>query len=315
MSGNHIDHHGHDHAAHAGHGQSRAPASFGRAFAIGILLNVAFVAVEVVYGFASNSVALLADAGHNLSDVLSLAVAWIAAALSARRPSKRYTYGLRGSSILAALFNAMLLLMAVGAIAWEALGRLLHPEPVGGSTVIVVAAVGIVINTATALLFMGGRKGDLNIRGAFLHMATDAAVSAGVVGAGIVILYTGWLWLDPAVSLLIVAAIVWSTWALFKDSLSMSLAAVPSDIEPANVRNHLERLPGVSRIHDLHIWPISTTEVALTCHLVMPGGAPGDAFLAAACAELAERFGIGHATLQIEVSEDVACRLAPDEVV
>jgi cobalt-zinc-cadmium efflux system protein len=162
---------------------------------------------------------------------------------------------------------------------------------------------------------MGGRKRDLNIRGAFLHMAADAAVSAGVVVAGIVILYTGWLWLDPTVSLFIVAAIVWSTWALFKDSLSMSLAAVPSEIEPSNVRSHLERLPGVTRIHDLHIWPISTTEVALTCHLVMPAGAPGDAFLAATATELAERFGIGHATIQIEVAEDAACRLAPDEVV
>lgn len=318
MSGSHHDHHGHDHADQADqaeHGLSHAPASFGRAFAIGILLNIAFVAVEVVYGIASNSMALLADAGHNLSDVLSLAVAWVAAVLSARRPSQRYTYGLRGSSILAALFNATILMLAVGAIAWEAIGRLWNPQPVAGSTVIAVAAVGIVINTVTALLFMSGRKRDLNIRGAFLHMTADAAVSAGVVVAGIVILYSGWLWLDPAVSLVIVGAIVWSTWALFKDSLSMSLAAVPREIEPANVRNHLERLPGVARIHDLHIWPISTTEVALTCHLVMPAGAPGDAFLATAAAELANRFGIGHATIQIEVSEDAACRLAPDEVV
>jgi cobalt-zinc-cadmium efflux system protein len=312
MSG---QHHGHDHADHGEHEHSHAPASFGRAFAIGILLNLAFVIVEAGYGIASNSMALLADAGHNLGDVLSLAVAWIAAVLAARQPTRRYTYGLRGSSILAALFNSMLLLLAVGAIAWEARGRLLSPEPVAGGTVIVVAAVGIAINTATALLFMSGRKRDLNIRGAFLHMAVDAAVSAGVVVAGIAILYSGWTWIDPAVSLIVVAAIVWSTWALFKDSLSMSLAAVPSEIEPANVRSHLERLPGVSRIHDLHIWPISTTEVALTCHLVMPGGPPGDAFLAATCAELAGRFGIGHATIQIEVSEDAACPLAPDHVV
>jgi cobalt-zinc-cadmium efflux system protein len=227
----------------------------------------------------------------------------------------RFTYGLRGSSILAALFNAMLLLVAVGAIAWEAIGRLGQPEPVAGGTVIAVASVGIVINTATALLFMRGRKHDLNVRGAFLHMAADAAVSAGVVLAGVAMLYTGWLWLDPAISLLIVAAIVWSTWDLFKDSLSMSLAAVPAGIEPAAVRNYLESLPGVTRIHDLHIWPISTTEVALTCHLVMPAGSPGDLFLSSVATQLAECFGIGHATIQIEFAEETACRLAPDDVV
>lgn len=310
---NHDDHaHGHDHGHH---GHDHAPASFGRAFAIGVVLNLAFVIVEASYGIASNSMALLADAGHNLSDVLSLAVAWGAAVLSAKQPTRRYTYGLRGSSILAALFNAMLLLVAIGAIAWEAVGRLLHPEPVAGGTVIVVAAVGIVVNTVTALLFMSGRKRDLNIRGAFLHMAADAAVSAGVVIAGIAMLYSGWTWLDPAVSLAIVGAILWSTWALFKDSLSMSLAAVPSEIEPAKVRSYLESLPGVARLHDLHIWPISTTEAALTCHLVMPTVAPRDAFLASTAAYLAKRFGIGHATIQIEVSEDAACRLAPDEVV
>ena len=319
MSAGHHDHHDHEEAGHAGHRHGRAhghaPAGFGRAFAIGIVLNMGFVAVEGGYGIASNSVALLADAGHNLSDVLSLAVAWIAAVLSAQPPSKRFTYGLRGSSILAALFNAMLLLVAVGAIAWEALGRLFHPEPVAGGTVIAIAAIGIAVNTATALLFLSGRRSDLNVRGAFLHMAADAAVSAGVVIAGTAMLYTGWTWLDPAASLVIVAAIIWSTWSLFKDSLSMSLAAVPPGIEPAKVRGHLERLPGVSRLHDLHIWPISTTEIALTCHLVMPGGSPGDAFLSATCTELAERFGIGHATIQIEVSEDAACKLAPDEVV
>jgi len=312
MSGHRHDHaHDHDH----GHGPARAPASFGRAFALGIVLNLGFVAVEAAYGIASNSIALLADAGHNLSDVLSLAVAWVAAALALRRPSRRFTYGLRGSSILAALFNAMLLLVAVGAIAWEAVGRLFTPEPVAGRTVIVVAAIGIAINTATALLFVRGRKDDLNIRGAFLHMAADAAVSAGVVLAGVAILYTDWLWLDPVVSLLIVAAILWSTWGLLRDSLHTSLAAVPASIEPGAVRIHLERLPGVACIHDLHIWAIGTSDVALTCHLVMPGGAPGDAFLARTAAGLAERFGIGHATLQIEHSEDDACRLACDEAV
>lgn len=308
-------HAGHGHGGHGHQGHGHAPKGFGRAFAAGIALNLVFVAVEAGYGFWSNSVALLADAGHNLSDVLSLALAWTAAALSARRPSYRYTYGLGASSILAALFNAMLLLLAVGAIAWEAIGRLAHPEPVQGPVVIAVAAVGIVINTATALLFLRGRKDDLNIRGAFLHMAADAAVSAGVVVAGFAILYTGWLWLDPAASLLIVAVILYGTWGLLKESVSMSLAAVPPRVEPLRVREHLEALPGVSAIHDLHIWPISTTQVALTCHLVMPSGSTGDGFLSEVATQLADRFGIDHATIQIEASEEAACRLAPDEVV
>ncbi len=282
---------------------------------MGTALNVLFVLIEATYGFLGNSTALLADAGHNLSDVLGLLIAWGAAALSKQEPTPRYTYGLRSSSILAALFNAMFLLAAVGAIVWEAAQRFGRPEPVAGTTVIVVAAVGIVINGLTAWMFMSGRKSDINIRGAFLHMAADAAVSAGVVVAGGAILLTGWHWIDPAVSLAICAIIFWSTWGLLKDSVRMSLGAVPPGVNPNNVRNYLETLPGVYDLHDLHIWPMSTTEIALTCHLVMPNGHPGDAFLMEAAHELQHRFEIGHATMQIETSRETACALAPDETV
>jgi cobalt-zinc-cadmium efflux system protein len=304
--------HDHSHAGHAhdGGGHAHGPANFGRAFAIGIGLNVAFVAIEFAYGVVANSMALVADAGHNLSDVLGLVVAWIASVLSKRPPSARYTYGLGGSSILSALFNAVLLLVAVGAIALEAIQRLLHPEPVAEVTVMVVAAIGIVINGLTAWLFASGRKGDLNIRGAFLHMVADAAVSAGVVVAAFVILLTGWLWLDPLTSLVIVGVIVWGTWSLLRDSLAMSVSAVPGHIDPQAVRRYLESCAGVSAVHDLHIWPMSTTETALTAHLVVPGGHPGDEFLAIAATELGHRFGIGHATLQIEISAESACHLA-----
>ena len=292
-----------------------APANFGRAFAIGIALNTAFVLIEAGYGFVSNSTALLADAGHNLSDVLGLLVAWIAAVLSQRPPTPRLTYGLRNSSILAALANAVLLLVACGAIMLEAVQRLLNPEPVASMTVIVVAAVGIAVNGVTAWLFASGRDSDINIRGAYLHMAADAAVSAGVVAAGLVIMATGWFWLDPLVSLLIVVVIVWGTWGLLRESTAMSLAAVPSRIDPGAVRAYLTALPGVASIHDLHIWPMSTTETALTAHLVTPAGHPGDGFLTDACRQLGDRFGIGHATLQIELSTTVHCTLAPDHVV
>ena len=280
------DHHHHDHS-HAGH--VHAPVNFGRAFVIGIGLNAAFVLVEAGYGFVANSTALLADAGHNLSDVLGLVVAWIAAVLSKRPPTPRLTYGLRNTSILAALANAVLLLIAAGAIILEAIQRLLHPEPVASMTVIVVAAIGIVINGVTAWLFASGRDGDLNIRGAYLHMAADAAVSAGVVAAGFLIMVTGWLWVDPVTSLLIVAVIVWGTWGLLRESTAMSMAAVPSTIDPATVRDYLVGLPGVVSIHDLHIWPMSTTETALTAHLVMPAGNPGDAFLIETCRQLSHR--------------------------
>ncbi|HZN28692.1 MAG TPA: cation diffusion facilitator family transporter [Xanthobacteraceae bacterium] len=304
---------GHLHAA--AHPHEHAPKSFGFAFAFGTALNVAFVIVEAIFGFLGNSTALLADAGHNLSDICGLLVAWGASVLSRRTPTTRYTYGLGSSSILAALFNAMFLLTAVGAIAWEAAQRLAHPVPVAGTTVMIVAAVGIAINGATAWLFASGRKGDINIRGAFLHMAADAAVSAGVVVAGAIILLTGWDWVDPAMSLLICIVIVWGTWSLLKDSVRMSLAAVPPNVEPAEVRSYLGQLPGVAQLHDLHIWPMSTTETALTCHLVMPGGHPGDEFLMDAARELQHRFSIGHATIQIETSEATQCVLEPDKVV
>jgi cobalt-zinc-cadmium efflux system protein len=304
---------GHDHGAE--HAHSHVPKSFDNAFALGIGLNTLFVIVEVIFGLLGNSTALLADAGHNLSDVLGLVIAWGAAALSQRAPTARFTYGLRGTSILAALFNAMFLLAAVGAIAWEAVQRIPDPEAVAGKTVTIVAAAGIVINGATAWLFASGRKSDLNIRGAFLHMAADAAVSAGVVLAGIVIVSTEWLLIDPIVSLVICVIIMWSTWGLLRDSLRMSLAAVPPGLQMSTVRTYLEQRPGVAQLHDLHIWPISTTETALTCHLVMPGGHPGDAFLMETAHQLKHRFSIGHSTIQIETDEATACTLAPDEVV
>jgi cobalt-zinc-cadmium efflux system protein len=263
------------HEPGSGHLHIHAPKSFGFAFALGAALNIGFVAVEAGFGILSNSTALLADAGHNLSDVIGLLVAWGASVLSQRAPTARYTYGLRSSSILAALFNAMFLLTAVGAIAWEAIQRFSQPAPVAARTVMIVAAVGIAINGLTAWMFASGRKSDINIRGAFLHMAADAAVSAGVVVAGGLILLTGWQWVDPAVSLVICAIIVWSTWGLLKDSVRMSLAAVPGNIDASSVSAYLRQLPGVVQLHDLHIWPVSTTETALTCHLVIPGGHPG----------------------------------------
>jgi cobalt-zinc-cadmium efflux system protein len=305
-------HGGHDHA-HGGR-LGHAPASFGGAFALGVALNLGFVVVEAVYGISSNSVALLADAGHNASDVLSLTVAWLASELAKRPPTVRFTYGLRGSSILAALFNAMFLMMTVGAISWEAIRRLGAQEPVAGKTVMIVAAVGIVINGVTAWMFAGG-KGDINLRAAFVHMASDALVAAGVVVAGFVILLTGKVWLDPVVSLAVNAVIVVGAWGLLRDSLGMAMAAAPSAVDPAEVRAFLVGRPGVESVHDLHIWPMSTTEVAFTCHLVMPEGHPGDAFLRQLAEDLARRFGITHSTTQIEIEPDTACALAPDEVV
>jgi cobalt-zinc-cadmium efflux system protein len=273
------------------------------------------VIVEAIFGVLGNSTALLADAGHNLSDVLGLLVAWGAAVLSQRSPTTRFTYGLRSTSILAALFNAMFLLTAVGAIAWEAVQRFGRPEPVAGKTVIVVAAIGIIINGLTAWLFASGRKDDINIRGAFLHMTADAAVSAGVVVAGAIILLTSWHWVDPVVSLVICAIIMWSTWGLLRDSIRLSLDAVPPGLDIGEVRSFLESCPGVKALHDLHVWPMSTTETALTGHLVMPGGHPGDDFLMDTAHELHDRFRIGHVTLQVETSESTVCALAPNHVV
>jgi cobalt-zinc-cadmium efflux system protein len=312
MSHSHSDHdhHGHSHAGH-----HHAPADFGRAFAIGIGLNIAFVIAEATYGVLSNSTALLADAGHNLSDVLGLVVAWVAVHLAKRPPTARLTYGLRNSSTLAALANAVLLLVAAGAILLEAVQRLFNPEPVASVTVIVVAAIGILINGFTAWLFASGRRGDINIRGAYLHMAADALVSVGVVVAGLTMMQTGWLWVDPVTSIIIVMVIAWGTWGLLRESMALSLAAVPAGIDPAAVHSYLSTLPGVASIHDLHIWPMGTSDTALTAHLVIPAGHPGDGFLMTACAELAHRFKIGHATLQIEVSENARCALEADHVV
>jgi cation diffusion facilitator family transporter len=322
--------HGHGHGSHSGHrhgkghshgghshglgGHHHAPAHYDRAFAIGTALNLGFVAVEAFYGVVANSVALLADAGHNLSDVLGLLLAWGAAWLTRRRPTHRHTYGFGSSSILASLTNAVVLLIAVGAIAWEAVGRLWHPEPVEGGIVMWVAAVGIAINGFTAWLFMGGKDTDLNVKGAYLHMVADAAVSLGVVVAALLIGWTGWLWLDPVVSLGIVAVIVVGTWGLLRESTNLAMNAVPEGIDRAEVEDFLNALPGVVAVHDLHIWGLSTTDSALTAHIVRPGAGTDDEFLMAVSQELKERFGIGHATIQVE-HDGGECRLAPSEVV
>lgn len=308
--------HSHSHGHSHGHGHAHAPKNFGTAFAVGIALNTGFVIAEVVYGLMANSLALLADAGHNLSDVLGLLLAWGASVLARRLPSSRFTYGLRSTSILAAVVNAVLLLTVTGGIAWEAIGRFGQPGNVQSMTVIVIAAIGVVINTATALMFMRGGDDDLNIRGAFLHMAGDALISLGVVAAGIVIMYTGWVWLDPAVSLVIALLIVLGTWGLLRDSVQLALQAVPQGMPAEKVRAYLQSLPGVAAIHDLHIWGMSTTETALTVHLVMPSGFPGDVFNCAVADELQRRFSIGHATIQVETGDAAApCKLAPDHIV
>ncbi len=276
------------------------PASFDRAFAVGVALNSAFVVAELVYGIRAHSLALTADAGHNLGDVLGLLLAWAGSILARREPTARRTYGMRRFSILAALANAGLLLVAVGAITVEAITRLRDPAPVGSGTVMIVAAVGIVINVGTALGFMRGRHDDLNIRGAFLHMMGDAAASAGVVLAGFLIAVTGWLWIDPVTSLVLVALIAWGTWGLAKDSLNLALDAVPRGIDPVAVERALARLDGVVEVHDLHIWGVSTTDIALTAHLVRPCGGGEDSVIAAATQLLRSQFSIGHATLQLE---------------
>ena len=302
--------------AHGNHGHAHEPVGHDRAYAFGIALNLGFVAIESVYGMLAHSMALLADAGHNLSDVLALGLAWGASVLGRRQPSQRFTYGLGSSSILAALINAMLLMLVVGGIALEAIQRLLDPVPVASMTVIWVASCGIVVNTATALLFLRGRAHDLNVKGAFLHMAADAGVSLGVVLAGVGMLYSGWAWLDPAMSLAIAAVIVGSTWGLLRDSVNLSLHAVPPRIDAALVRRYFSGLGGVAGIHDLHIWGMSTTETALTVHLVMPEGHPGDHFIAQVADELRQRFGVGHATIQLEIGDARhPCPLAPEHVV
>jgi cobalt-zinc-cadmium efflux system protein len=285
-----------------GHGHSHAPANFNRAFAIGIVLNIVFVGIEAFYGWRVNSLALLADAGHNLSDVAGLVLAWGGALAVKLRPNARHTYGWKRATILAAFANALILLVAMGGLAWEAIGRLLSTHVLvqeQGVTIMVVAGVGIVINTATALLFMRGRESDLNIRGAFMHMAADALVSAGVVIAGALSLWMGWVWLDPVASLLIAAVILLGTWDLFKQSLHLLFDGVPDSVDPEAVRACLLALPGITRVHDLHIWAMGTSHIALTAHLVMPDGHAEDAFFNDASEQLHHRFEITHATLQV----------------
>ncbi|TZG25216.1 cation transporter [Sphingomonas montanisoli] len=301
----HHDHgahgHGHGHAHGHSHGHDHGPMSYGRAFVIGITLNIVFVAIEAGAGWMADSVALIADAGHNLSDVLGLFMAWGAYVLSKRPASERYTYGLRSSSIVAALLNAILLLVACGAIMLGAIERLIEPVQPEGGMMMAVAAAGIVVNLGTALLFLRGSH-DLNIRGAFLHMMADAGVSAGVVVAGLLVVYTGLSWIDPLVSIVVVVVIVWGTWGLFRHSLTLALQGVPQGIDPAAVTTTLSALPGVAAVHHVHIWPVSTTDTALTAHLVMPEGAD-DAFLARSAATIKHDFGIGHSTFQVERGE------------
>jgi cobalt-zinc-cadmium efflux system protein len=304
-----------DHQSHAHGGHGHVSGNYGRAFALGIALNLAYVVGEAVAGVVSGSLALLADAGHNLSDVLGLSLSWVAAVLSRRQPSGRFTYGLRSSSILAALANAIILLVVTGGIAWEAIWRIAHPVPVTSGIVVAVATAGIFVNGGTALLFASG-SADLNIKSAFLHLAADAFVTAGVVVGGVVIWVTNWLWLDPALSLVVSAVIVLGTWGLLKSAIGLALNAVPEGVDAAAVRSHLLTLPGVTGLHDLHIWGMSTTETALTCHLIMPEGHPGDAVLNAIVQQLHHSFGIEHATIQIELADtDEACALTPEHVV
>jgi cobalt-zinc-cadmium efflux system protein len=307
------EHHEH---SHGGLAHSHAPANFGRAFAIGTALNLGFVIVQVIFGLWANSLALLADAGHNFGDVIGLVLAWWASHLERREPTPQRTYGLGRSSILAALANAILLLVAVGGITWEAMRRFSDPPPVAGGTVIAVATIGILINAGTALLFLRGRKDDLNVKAAFLHMLADAAVSLGVVFGGLFIVLTGMRWIDPLISLLINVVIVFGTWGLLRDATNLALDAVPAGIDHAKVRAYLEGLPGVTKVHDLHIWALSTTKTALTAHLVRPSSTPGDDFLARACETLRDVHGIAHATLQVECGDGAhPCALEPDETV
>lgn len=297
------------------HGPPQGPKDFSAAFGIGIALNLGFVITEAVYGLLANSMALLADAGHNLSDVLGLTIAWVASVLAQRAPSRNYTYGLRRGTILAALANAMLLLTAVGAITVEGIHRLLEPGEVASVTVILVAAAGMVVNGITAWLFASGRKNDINLRGAFLHMVYDALISLGVVVAGGIMLFSGWTRLDSIVSLVIAAVILAGTWGLMRDSIVMSLDAVPAGLKLEEVSAFIKEQPGVTAVHDLHIWSMSTTETILTCHCLMPDGHPGDEFLAHLASELQAHFKIDHTTIQIEIHENVACVLEPDHVV
>jgi len=315
MSDDHGHHgHGHGHGHHHGHHVPQVHGT-GRAFAIAVSLNIVFVIGEVAAGLISGSIALIADAGHNLSDVLSLLLAWGASVLSQRPPSARFTYGLKSSSILAAIANAALLWVALGAILVETIRRLTDPQPVEGGAMIAVAALGIVINGVSALLFARGRKSDLNIRAAFFHLLTDALVSVGVVMAGMLVMFTGKAWIDPVTSLVITGVIAWGSWGLLRDSVKMGLLAVPDEIDVAKVRAFLSDQPDVTAVHDLHIWPMSTTETALTAHLVMAQGHPGDTFLHGLAHQLHRQFGIAHPTIQIETGLGEECALESEAVV
>jgi cobalt-zinc-cadmium efflux system protein len=307
------DHH-HDHLHSGGTDHNHGPANFDRAFAIGTILNIGIVVAELVFGYFAHSLALMADAVHNLSDVAGLLLAWGASWLSRHRPTEERTYGYRRASILAALANAALLLVATGGIAVEAIRRFTEPQPLEYGTVIWVAALAIVLNGAVALMFMRGRHDDLNIKGAFLHMLADAAVSFGVVVAALLILWTGWFWIDPATSLGIAGFVLWAGWGLARSSVNLALDAVPENINRASVEAYLNDLPGVTEVHDLHIWAMSTTETALTVHLVRPDAGVDDGFIAAVCERLDRDFKIHHATIQIEHCRE-ACKLAPDHVV
>ena len=292
----------------ADHHHHHPAPDYNRAFAVGVLLNVGFVIVEASYGVISDSLALLTDAGHNLGDVMGLLLAWGAAALARKRPSPRRTYGYSRATIIASLFSGLLLMGAVGAIGWEAVNRLMDPPQPAGKTIMIVAAIGVVINTVTALFFFSGKDHDLNIRGAYLHMAADAVVSLGVVLSGALILYFGFNWVDPLISLVIAGVIFFSTWGLLRDSLNLAVDAVPRNVDPQAVRAYLAGLPGVRAIHDLHIWPMSTTETALTAHMVMDRLPDSDHFLNELSHELAHRFSIQHSTVQLERSDsDVIC--------
>ncbi len=296
-----------------GQGHNHGSSDYGRAFAIGVTLNLAFVVVEAVFGRLSHSLALVADAGHNLGDVLGLVLAWGAMILARRSPTPGRTYGYRRSSILAALMNAAVLLIGVGAIAWEAINRLNQPGPIKEVEVIWVAGIGVLVNAGTALMFMSGRKGDLNIRGAFVHMAGDALISLGVALGGLAILVTGWFWLDPVISLVIVAFIVYGTWGLLRGSINLALDAVPEGIDMQGIRDYLAGLPTCIDVHDLHVWGVSTTEAALTAHVVMAQSVCDDALLTRTANELHQRFGIEHTTLQVELGDPAfPCRCALD---
>jgi cobalt-zinc-cadmium efflux system protein len=297
----HIHHHDEHNVGHS-HNHLTDSGHFGLVFIIGILLNMAFVIVEIIFGISASSMSLVADAGHNFGDVLSLVFAWIAFILAKRKPTSTHTYGFRRTTILAALLNSFILLMSIGVIGWEAIQHLRHPVPVASNIIIIVAAAGILINGTVALMFFRDRKNDINIRSAFQHMAIDALVSFGVVAGGVIIRFTEWYWMDSVISLIIVAVVLFSTWKLFLESFHFALDAVPKNIDYSSVQKYLTAIEGVEDVHDLHIWGVSTTETALTVHLYMPEGIPDDRFIFRLSEEIHCHFGIEHSTIQVENS-------------